>query len=225
MKYQLKIADRLYYLPEEQTKGKEIIAALKEMELELPRIEKKEETAREQFWQASEALRKGYILNVNPGKIQQLHANLYAAQDALQGPRRDLSERWQQRNAEYDAVTQPIRADIIRLIEKNLDEIQTLKKVRKLGTQKRLVDDRDWGHDQKFHSIEHNFDSVESIITLLVGFRNEARAGMKQFSHEEIIDRCRKFENIEINEIDVDKFEKEEIGQSRFQELRDAKML
>jgi len=224
MKFQLKIADRLYFSDDESTTSNEIVKALRAMEGELPRIEADEDTARERYWEASEVLRKGYIVGVNVGKIQELQAMLYAAQGKLQGPRQDLSRRWHQKGAEYDAVTLPIRTEIIRLVEKGLEEIQTLKKVRKLSHQKRLVDDKDWGHDQKFHSIEQNFDAIERIINLLVGFRNEARSGMKHFSYEQITDRVRQFED-EVNGIDVNIFEKEEITQSRFTELREAKML
>lgn len=224
MKFGVRIANRLFYSDEQAQKNKESVEALKGMEGELPKIEKAEEMARERYWEASEALRKGYTLNLNVGEIQKLQTNLYAAQSNLQGPRQDLSRRWHEKCGEYDALTLPFRNEIVQLIEKSLEEVQTTKTARQLSSEKRLVDDKDWGHDKKFHVIEQNFASVEKIIDLLTKFRLEVRTGMKHFSFEQILARVREFEE-EVNGVDVGKFEKEEIGRGRWQELREVRLL
>jgi hypothetical protein len=224
MKFQVRIADRLFFSDEEMEKSKKIVETLKEMERELPQIEKGEEVARERYWEASEALRKGNTLSLNTGEMQKLQTALFSAQGELRGPRQDLSRRWQEKCGEYDFLTLPFQNEIVELIEKSLKEVQLAKTARQLSSEKKWVDDRNWGHDRKFHTIEQNFENVEKIIDLLVKFRLEVRTGMKYFSHKQIMDRIREFED-KVNNIDITKFEKQEITRTQWEELREAKLL
>src|SRR4030042_2221044 len=90
-KFEIRVSDRLLWDEEDAKTCRQAKKEMEELEAKYPATRKKCAESKEAVWVASEALRKGTILNYSMSELQGLRANLWRAQAGVIVPLKELN--------------------------------------------------------------------------------------------------------------------------------------
>jgi len=226
MKNFIRIGDRLFYDKDDASRSGKLKQALLAIEKDLPKVREDRKRVRDgELWDAIETIRKANELNYSAEEKEPLKAKMWAIQNKMDSPLKELNSRHESLTIELQSATVFLRNDLVSVLSKAIEEVARELRVNRLGDSSHWVDTKN-GLSVKtvtVRKISQNIDSVEEVKRILLSFKMRVQ-GMTALSHEEILAEVKAIED-QVNGIDISKMIEVEIDQLQFQNYREMKLL
>jgi hypothetical protein len=224
--FRLRITDKVYFDAKDGKRSAEIAEERQGLETEdFPKIVTAEEGTAEDFWKASEELRRGKAIGLPPTTLHKLQNEVLRQQIAFKMPRVDLQKKSHALYDELVKLTSAYRGDIVREIEAAMDEVIAMRSAQTVSSERRLIDKGSKGEGEiTVRLLEDNFGSVEKIVDCLNDLRFKIRNSLGAASHAEILEAVKNAET-EINHLNTGSLQQREISESEWKDLRESKAI